>query len=137
MEWFYELLKAEVDRRKDALGRNGERVLADEMGVDRTTILRWLNESEPRLSQFERLLSAVGGDIRRALPDYDPTADADERARDHIAALEARVTELERAAKVSMTALAAVLGKNQSAPMEWTAEDFIKAAELGKELTSR
>jgi transcriptional regulator with XRE-family HTH domain len=77
MNWFKKLLKEELRRRGD----RSESELADEIGVTHTTIGKWLKgEPNPKRDNIEALLKIVGGDIRRALPDYKPQADIEERA---------------------------------------------------------
>jgi len=64
MEWFRNILDREVEKRGGNVAQ-----LARDWGMDRTTIDKWRNGSDPRLPQVEKVLAAVGGDIARALPD--------------------------------------------------------------------
>jgi len=55
--------------------------LAEFLTVDPAYISRWLKGSSPRLDQMRSVLTQLGWKIERARPDYDPFADAIERAK--------------------------------------------------------
>jgi transposase-like protein len=76
MKWFQQILDREVEKRGGNVAQ-----LARDWGIDRTTIDKWRNGSDPRLPQVEKVLLAIGGDIMRALPDNEQTADESLRAR--------------------------------------------------------
>jgi transcriptional regulator with XRE-family HTH domain len=77
MNWFCKIMKDEFDRRASQKGGDNRGVtaeLAKELNTSHTNINRWVSgESEnPKIEFIDRILKMVGGDITRALPDYDP-----------------------------------------------------------------
>jgi hypothetical protein len=61
--WFHDLLREELEKHGGVVVR-----LEEAWGIDRTVIDRWLRGSEPRRPHIDKVLQAVGGDPRRALP---------------------------------------------------------------------
>lgn len=55
------------------LSRKG---LAEQLGVDPSQITRWMSGSMPPPDEQERIVRAMGGDLSRVLPGYDPVKDA-------------------------------------------------------------
>lgn len=50
--------------------------LAEYLNVDPAYISRWLKGAHPRIDQMSRVLKALGWNLDRAHPDYDPVVDA-------------------------------------------------------------
>lgn len=67
MEWFAEIIDRELEKRGSMVA------LAKAWGMDRNSLENWRTKSSfPRLDHVEKVLAMVGGDIRRALPDFVP-----------------------------------------------------------------
>jgi hypothetical protein len=68
-EWFVDLLQSYLKPK----GRGGARELAKVLGVDQSQITRWLSGVDPQLSSAVTIIKLLGGDITRALPDWEPS----------------------------------------------------------------
>lgn len=67
--WFHRLLVDHADK----LG--GQKALADKLGVGKSLVNSWLAGGKVETAlQIEEVVRALGGDISRALPDYEPDA---------------------------------------------------------------
>lgn len=68
MTWFQSIIREQIDRRG---ARGGLAALAREWGIDHTVLIKWRDGSEPGLKNVELVLAKTGGDMRRALPDWE------------------------------------------------------------------
>ncbi|MCB2156430.1 helix-turn-helix domain-containing protein [bacterium] len=71
MNFFSSALRKGMEER-----RFNQAQLAEFLKVDPAYVSRWLKGAHPRIDQMSRVLTALGWDLDRAHPDYDPVADA-------------------------------------------------------------
>lgn len=86
--------------------------LGAELGVSRPAVEKWLAGQGMRAEVFISLLHYIGGDIRRALPDYDP--DADEQVIERRQEREVALRRLDALTEESQTLLRQIRGKAPS-----------------------
>lgn len=67
-DWFANVIRDEVAKRGG--GRGALTRLAEEWKIPHSQLSRWSNGTEPNLSSVELVLQKIGGDVRRALPDW-------------------------------------------------------------------
>lgn len=68
-EWFADLVN-QVIQKRGAAAR-----IADAMGVDQSRITKWASGTEPGIYNAAAFLKLIGGDIERAMPEWDPGAE--------------------------------------------------------------
>lgn len=71
MNFFSKALRRGMEER-----RLNQAQLAELLKVDPAYVSRWLKGAHPRIDQMSRVLTALGWNLDRANPDYDPVADA-------------------------------------------------------------
>lgn len=92
LPWFHDLLLVAFEK-----AGKSHSTLAKQLGVSRQTIMAWEGTSLPRIDHFVVLVNYLGGDISRALPNYDPIADARIIDKEQRRRLKVRIHQLESA----------------------------------------
>jgi transcriptional regulator with XRE-family HTH domain len=83
MTWFARALKRYMDAHKMTQVQ-----LASYLGESQENISRWMSGSVPRDSdKVEAVLRRIGGDIERAMPDYDPVVDAMRKMKEELSVI--------------------------------------------------
>lgn len=70
MSWFNEWLASELEARGMSTA-----AAARSLGCYPSDVVRWCASATPSFEVLDRIFSHFGGDLRRALPDYDPAAE--------------------------------------------------------------
>lgn len=81
MSWFAQFLNSELEKRFPRRPHGSLKAFADLCSIGETTMGRWLNdENKPSLSDAIEVLHRLGGDISRALPDFEQPLGINEKS---------------------------------------------------------
>jgi transcriptional regulator with XRE-family HTH domain len=124
--WFF----AALDAAKRKAGSRA--ALARALQTRHPTIMDWEEGAVPGVDKFLLLMEYIGGDIERALPGYDLTAEASERMIARLAQAENQIAELQQRL-AAIAALAAGPPKNATVSMvvAETPSTYMIAADSG------